>query len=74
MVGPAILEYLVDYYTRSNSSTDAILTILQVGAMSIFKFSSFDTFSLVSPLKAFYIRTAHYARSYHTLESSAITT
>ena len=55
MVGPAILEYLVDYYTRSNSSTDAILTILQVGAMSIFKFSSFDIFSLVSPLKAFYI-------------------
>jgi origin recognition complex subunit 3 len=32
MIGPVILEYLVDYYTRFNSSTDAILTILQVGA------------------------------------------
>ena len=34
-MGPVILEYLVDYYTRFNSSTDAILTILQVGAVLV---------------------------------------
>ncbi|KAF8803363.1 hypothetical protein BYT27DRAFT_7226028 [Phlegmacium glaucopus] len=36
MIGPVILEYLVDYYTRFNSSTDAILTILQLAHLKHF--------------------------------------
>ena len=66
MMGPVILEYLVDHYTRFNSSTDAILTILQVGGvlvMSIFLIQPISVFSSVSPFKTFYIRTADYARS-----------
>ena len=57
MMGPAILEYLVDYYTRFNSSTDAILTILQVGAVlsvSIYIYIS-STYFLASSLETFYI-------------------
>ena len=57
MMGPVILEYLVDYYTRFNSSTDAILTILQVGAVLVsIYFSTHEVpFSLASSLEAFYI-------------------
>ena len=57
MMGPVILEYLVDYYTRFNSSTDAILTILQVGAVLVsIYFSTHEVpFSLASSLETFYI-------------------
>ena len=57
MMGPVILEYLVDYYTRFNSSTDAILTILQVGAVlvSIYFLTHEVPFSLASSLETFYI-------------------
>ena len=79
MMGPVILEYLVDYYTRFNSSTDAILTILQVSAVwvSIYIYISSThllPFSLASSLETFYIWTADYACSYYTFESSAIST
>ncbi|TFK53049.1 hypothetical protein OE88DRAFT_1677789 [Heliocybe sulcata] len=33
MIGPAVLDYIVDYFTRYNQSTDAILTILQLTYM-----------------------------------------
>ena len=53
MIGPVILEYLIDYYTRFNSSTDVILTILQVGTFFFKKKRSFvqrvsDTFLFFS--------------------------
>ena len=37
MMGPVILEYLVDYYTRFNSSIDAMLTVAipQVSAVLV---------------------------------------
>ena len=35
MMGPVNLEYLVNYYTRFNSSTDTTLTIPQVGAVLV---------------------------------------
>ena len=34
-MGPVILEYPIDYYARFNPSTDAILTIMQVGAVLV---------------------------------------
>jgi hypothetical protein len=79
MMGPVILEYLVDYYTRFNSSTDAILTFLQVGAVYFVDIVLSSThectfFLLASSLETFDIRTADYPCSYHTLESSAFST
>ena len=76
MIGPVILDYLVDYYTRFNSSTDAILTILQVGAILVpmYFLAQLMSFSLASSLETFYIWTADYACSYYTLESSVIST
>ncbi|KAF8902561.1 origin recognition complex subunit 3 N-terminus-domain-containing protein [Gymnopilus junonius] len=36
MIGPALIEYLQDYFTRFHSSMDAILTILQIGHLKHF--------------------------------------
>ena len=36
MFGPAVLEFLQDYFTRYHSSTDAIITILQVCSIHVF--------------------------------------
>ena len=57
MIGPVILDYLVDYYTRFSSSTDAILTILQVGAILVpmYFLAQLMSFSLASSLETFYI-------------------
>ncbi|CAA7266184.1 unnamed protein product [Cyclocybe aegerita] len=49
MIGPAILEYLQDYFTRYNSSTDAVLTLLQLVHLHHFTTDPFSVLVHQSP-------------------------
>ncbi|PPQ91406.1 hypothetical protein CVT25_014294 [Psilocybe cyanescens] len=49
MIGPAILEYLQDYFTRYNSSADVILTILQIVHLRHFSSDPLSVLVLETP-------------------------
>ena len=85
MMVPVILEYVVDYFARFNSSTDAILTILQVGAVLVSIY--FLAQLMTRTRRSLFLQLAHLNILHlncwllvlrlfipHTLESSAIST